>query len=155
MAPNLKSIPQKPSVNARRVVLVGGCFDFIHFGHIHFLTEAKRLGDHLLVALESDENVKRRKGNTRPIHTQEKRAIMLRALSAVDEVLALPTMEKDSDYAALVSQIKPAVIAITQDDPYFVHKQKQAHSVGASLIAIPKIQTPSTSDLAQILLQEY
>ena len=54
-------------------VLVGGCFDFIHFGHISFLKQAKASGDYLIVALESDENVRLAKGDARPIHTQEQR----------------------------------------------------------------------------------
>ncbi|MBI3343244.1 adenylyltransferase/cytidyltransferase family protein, partial [Candidatus Gottesmanbacteria bacterium] len=58
-------------------ILVGGCFDLLHYGHIRFLEEAKKLGDHLVVALESDENVRRMKGEGRPIHTQAQRKEML------------------------------------------------------------------------------
>ncbi len=71
-------------------VLVGGCFDLLHFGHIKFLEEAKKSGDYLVVALESDENVRRTKGETRPIHTQEQRKAMLESLTCVDEVIMLP-----------------------------------------------------------------
>ena len=81
-----------------KVVLVGGCFDVLHFGHIEFLKHAKEQGTFLVVALESDENVKRRKGDLRPIHTQEQRKGMLQALSFVDEVIMLPTMTHDNEY---------------------------------------------------------
>ena len=67
-------------------VLVGGVFDIIHYGHVHFLKNAKSLGDHLVVALESDKNVKRLKGEKRPIHNQNQRREMLESLEFVDEV---------------------------------------------------------------------
>lgn len=132
-------------------VLVGGCFDFIHFGHISFLTQAKALGEHLVVALESDENVKRAKGNTRPLHTQQQRKIMLEALRVVDEIIALPPMNSDEAYAELIKHIHPSIIAITQGDPMKEKKQHHAHAIGASVIMIPKIHTPSTSQLAKLL----
>lgn len=135
----------------KRVVLVGGCFDLIHYGHISFLQEAKKHGDHLIVALESDENVRRRKGDLRPIHSQEQRAKMLRALVFIDEVLILPHMQTDKDYFDLVRRIKPEVIAVTQGDPYIEKKQRQAKEIGAIVVVIPKIATPSTSQLAKLL----
>lgn len=135
----------------KKVVLVGGCFDVIHFGHVEFLRRAKQHGNHLLVALEADENVRRRKGSTRPIHSQEQRKKMLEALSFVDEVLALPVMTKDQEYYDLVERTKPHVIAVTEGDPYQAHKQHQADHVGAMLVVIPKVHTPSTSQLAKLI----
>lgn len=132
-------------------VLVGGCFDLIHFGHISFLTSAKSLGDHLIVALESDENVMRSKGASRPIHSQLQRKKMLETLRCVDEVIELPLMETDEDYASLVTKIKPDVIAITDGDPVEDKKRAHAESVGATLTVIAKIHTPSTSQLAKLL----
>ncbi len=132
-------------------VLVGGCFDFIHFGHISFLKQAKMYGDSLVVALESDENVKRAKGETRPIHSQDKRKIMLESLSFVDEVISLPPMRTDEEYTNLVRDVHPAVIAVTEDDPIMDKKKSQANKVGATLVVIPKIHTPSTSQLAKLL----
>jgi rfaE bifunctional protein nucleotidyltransferase chain/domain len=135
----------------KRIVLVGGCFDVIHYGHIQFLKQARALGDYLVVALESDENVKRRKGESRPIHTQVQRKHMLEAITYVDQVYSLPTMEKDTDYFTLVQKIRPHIIAVTQGDPYLEHKQKQATTIGATVVEIPKIHTPSTTQLAKLL----
>ncbi len=132
-------------------VLVGGCFDFIHFGHIVFLKQAKSYGDLLVVALESDENVRRSKGDARPIHTQEQRKNMLEALSFVDEVIALPPMKTDAEYFDLVNSVQPTVIAITDGDPISETKKAQADAIGATLVIIPKIYTPSTSQLAKLL----
>lgn len=138
-------------MDPKKIILVGGCFDFIHFGHISFLKQAKSYGNYLIVALESDENVRHAKGETRPIHSQSQRKEMLESLSFVNEVIALPPMRADDEYFDLVSRIKPAVIAITQGDPIVDKKQIQADKVGASLVVIPKIHTPSTSQLAKLL----
>lgn len=132
-------------------VLVGGCFDLIHYGHVRFLTEAKKLGDRLVVALESDENVRRMKGSSRPIHTQEQRRDMLLALTVVDHVLMLPPMSTDREYADLVMRVKPFVIAVTEGDPILEKKQGHAALVGATVSVIPKVHTPSTSQLAKLL----
>lgn len=132
-------------------VLVGGCFDLLHFGHIAFLKKAKEQGERLVVALESDENVRHMKGAARPIHSQAQRKEMLEALSIVDEVIALPAMRSDEDYQKLVADVAPSVIAITQGDPIEEKKRKQAKDIGATLVIIPKIHTPSTSQLAKLL----
>ncbi|OGG24235.1 hypothetical protein A3A79_03545 [Candidatus Gottesmanbacteria bacterium RIFCSPLOWO2_01_FULL_43_11b] len=132
-------------------VLVGGCFDFIHYGHIVFLREAKKLGDHLIVLLESDENVRKTKGEARPIHSQSQRKEMLESLSIINEVIALPPMHSDQEYFAVVDKIKPSIIAVTQGDPIIEKKKQQAQSIGAELITIPKVHTPSTSQLAKLL----
>lgn len=140
--------PVKPDT-AR--VLVGGCFDLLHFGHISFLSKAKTYGEELVVALESDENVRKAKGDLRPIHTQVQRKEMLDALMCVDDVLMLPVMTGFDDYFTMVKKVNPSVIAITQGDPLQDKKQKQADLIGASLVVIPKIHTPSTSQLAKLL----
>lgn len=134
-----------------KTVLVGGCFDILHFGHILFLKQAKSHGDHLLVALESDESVRHMKGDLRPIHTQNQRKIMLESLTFVDEVLPLPPMKSDDEYRNLVERLKPSVIAVTQGDPILGKKKSQAEAIGARLVVIPKIHTPSTSQLAKLL----
>jgi rfaE bifunctional protein nucleotidyltransferase chain/domain len=134
-----------------KTVLVGGCFDILHFGHISFLAAAKKLGDYLIVLLESDENVKRYKGPTRPIHTQEQRKAMLESLRFVDMVVMLPPIEGDAQYATLVSQMHPSIIATTEGDPIIEKKRAQATACGARLEVIPKIHTPSTSQLAKLL----
>lgn len=134
-----------------RVVLVGGCFDLLHYGHIAFLKQAKAQGDHLVIALESDENVRRMKGPNRPIHNQGQRKLMLEALKFVDEIIMLPTLTTDQEYLGLVHRLKPQVIAVTESDPILDKKQQQASEVGAEVVVIPKIHTPSTSQLAKLL----
>src|SRR5579872_1192323 len=82
----------------KRIVLVGGCFDLLHIGHITFLEDAKKQGDLLIVLLESDETITALKGNKRPINSQKIRAKILTALSAVDFVILLEPHMKNEDY---------------------------------------------------------
>lgn len=132
-------------------VLVGGCFDVLHYGHIQFLEQAKKLGDTLIVILESDKSVKRMKGEYRPIHTQAQRNKMLTALKFVDDVINLDFLTADREYLAIIKTISPNVIAITQGDAMESKKRDHAKAVGAEIAVIPKIETPSTSQLAKLL----
>ncbi len=134
-----------------RIVLAGGCFDIFHIGHVRFLSEAKAMGDYLIVLLESDRKVKNLKGRSRPVFGQKERAEMLSALRSVDLVVLLPTIENDSDYLNLVMDIKPDIIAVTENDPNIKNKRRQAKKIGGKLKIIPLTKTFSTSKLATIL----
>jgi rfaE bifunctional protein nucleotidyltransferase chain/domain len=135
-------------------VLVGGVFDILHYGHIQFLKKAKGLGDYLIVALESDKSVKRLKGEKRPIHGQYQRREMLESLHFVDRVIILKDEMKDQDYEKLVKIISPQIIAVTKGDPVIGKKRKQAEAVGAKLVEISRIKSPSTSQIAKLLKLE-
>jgi len=138
-----------------KIVLVGGCFDILHLGHVIFLEKAKRLGDKLVVLLESDENIKKNKGNNRPVNNQENRAKMLMSLKAVSKVIKLPEMKTDEEYLALIKKIKPSVIAITGGDKRIFQKKEQAKMVGAKLVKVIKqIPYQSTSRIVEIIAQD-
>ncbi len=75
-------------LNGRRIVFTNGCFDILHPGHVDYLTQARDLGDILVVGLNSDNSVKRQnKGPNRPINTQEARAKVLAGLGCVDAIV--------------------------------------------------------------------
>lgn len=117
----------------KKLVLVGGCFDVLHPGHIIFLEKAKLAGDYLVVLLESDEKIKRIKGSNRPIFSQKERAKMLKALKVVDRVVLLPFTNEDKEYDKIAGKIKPDIIATTSGDPQIHHKQRVAKLTGARL----------------------
>lgn len=144
--PNSKVLPGK--------VLVGGVFDILHYGHIHFLREAKKLGEVLVVALESDKNVKRLKGNSRPFHNQNQRREILESLTFVDEVIILKESMSDEDYKNLVQTTKPNILAVTAGDPILKKKKSHAKTVNAKVVEIPKIKVPSTTQIAKLLKLE-
>jgi FAD synthetase len=132
-------------------VLVGGCFDILHYGHIYFLKQARALGDNLIVAIESDKNIRKLKGKNRPIQNQNQRKEILESLKFVDKAIILPNEMKDKNYFKFVETIKPQIIAVTKGDPLLIKKQDQAESIGAKVVEIAKIKAPSTSQIAKIL----
>lgn len=123
----------------RKIVLVGGCFDILHPGHVIFLQKAKKTGDILIVLLESDEKVRVLKGKDRPVLTQNERAIVLSALEQVDHVVMLPFMKSDTEYDDLVERIKPDVIAVTAKDTNIHHHQRSAKKFGAKLESVTEM----------------
>lgn len=129
----IKRIKEKENI-----VLTGGCFDIIHTGHIEFLTKAKKLGA-VFVLLESDEKIKKTKGDNRPIHNQKQRAFMLSKLEVVDYIILLDHIKSYANYLKLVEKIRPDIIAISTPDPMKKEKLAQAKRVGAKLIGVVKI----------------
>jgi rfaE bifunctional protein nucleotidyltransferase chain/domain len=70
-----------------KVVFTNGCFDLLHLGHIHYLAQAKDLGTHLIIGVNSDQSVSRIKGPQRPIKDEQTRLHLLAALACVDAVV--------------------------------------------------------------------
>ncbi len=133
------------------IVLVGGCFDILHIGHIKFLEEANKMENVLMVLLESDAKVKKLKGKNRPYFTQKDRAGVLASVNTIDYVILLPPLNTDEDYNNLILQIRPKVIAVTANDPLISKKEKQAKAVGGEIRIIPYLATLSSSRLAKLL----
>lgn len=137
------------------IVLTGGCFDILHPGHFALLRKAKEAGDILFVLLESDEKIKKLKGSSRPIHSQQERTDMLTGLKTVDYILPLPILTKNSDYDDIIMAIRPNIIATTENDPSMTHKQRQASLVNAQVLEVTKyIPHKSTSHLVDLLSKE-
>lgn len=90
-----------------RVVLANGCFDLLHVGHVRYLHGAKALGGKLVVALNSDESVRKLKGEGRPLMPEQERAEILAALSDVDAVVIFSEL----DVRALIREMRPDVQA--------------------------------------------
>jgi|JI8StandDraft_1071087.scaffolds.fasta_scaffold35599_2 cytidyltransferase-like protein len=133
--------------NNKKVVLIGGCFDILHYGHINFLKNAKAVGDLLVVALEPDDLIFLSKKRL-PIHTQSQRAINLTAIRYVDYVILLPRLNGFKDYNQLVQDVRPNVIAVTSNDPQIHNKKIQAHNAGAKLkLVIDRIEKFATSKI--------
>jgi D-glycero-beta-D-manno-heptose 1-phosphate adenylyltransferase len=91
----------------KRVVTTNGCFDLLHMGHIQYLTEAKALGDLLLVGINSDASVKRLKGPSRPINPEQVRARQIASLECVDYVVIF----EEATPEELIRRVRPDVHA--------------------------------------------
>ncbi|MCV3383519.1 D-glycero-beta-D-manno-heptose-7-phosphate kinase [Campylobacter sp. IFREMER_LSEM_CL292] len=110
-------------IQNQKVVFTNGCFDIVHYGHIKYLEKAKKLGDILVVGLNSDESVKRLKGNSRPINLEFQRACMLASMYFVDYVVIF---NDDTPYE-LIEFLKPDVLVKGAD-----YKGKEI--VGSNLV---------------------
>lgn len=144
---DLPNILKKIHDQKKSIVLTGGVFDVLHLGHIKFLKEAKNAGDVLFVFLESDENVKNKKGGDRPVNSQKNRSIILGALDSIDYIIPLTGVTRNEEYDKLILQIEPKSIALTEGDINTKKREKQAQMSGAELILIKKVEGPSTTDL--------
>jgi D-beta-D-heptose 7-phosphate kinase/D-beta-D-heptose 1-phosphate adenosyltransferase len=91
----------------KKVVFTNGCFDLIHSGHAIYLDAAKKLGDFLVVGLNSDESVRRLKGNNRPILSFRERALLLSYLNPVDLVVGF----SDDTPLRLIIKLRPDTLA--------------------------------------------
>jgi rfaE bifunctional protein nucleotidyltransferase chain/domain len=89
-----------------RIVFTNGCFDIIHRGHIEYLAKARELGDILVVGLNTDESVKRIKGDNRPLQDQYSRALILASFRFVSSVIFF---NEDTPYE-LIKRIQPDIL---------------------------------------------
>jgi cytidyltransferase-like protein len=133
------------TMHQKKIVLIGGCFDVLHLGHIEFLKKAKAAGDYLVVTLEPDERLLKYK-HRKSTHTQKERAYILSTIRFVDKVILLPVLNGFDGYLKLVRDINPSVIAVTADDPQFENKKKQAKAInGIVEVVINRLEGFSTS----------
>ena len=101
----LKKIVTAEKKRGRTVVLANGCFDLIHIGHIRYLRDARKQGDVLIVALNSDSSVRRLKGRGRPLLGQKERAEILASFSSVDFV----TIFREPNVERILRALNPDV----------------------------------------------
>ena len=90
----------------KKIVFTNGCFDILHKGHVTYLSEAKKLGDLLIVGLNSDASVKRLKGNERPINNEDDRKFVLSQLKSVDFV----EIFNEDTPLSLIMKIMPKIL---------------------------------------------
>lgn len=135
--------------NGRRVVFTNGCFDLLHPGHTRYLAQARGLGDHLIVAVNSDRSVRALKGPGRPIFPEEERAEILAALASVSAV----TVFDDLTPRALIARLLPDILVKGADwGPDEIVGREEVEEAGGKVISIPITQGYSTSALIQAAL---
>lgn len=149
-------ISKKLHSDKKTLVISGGCFDILHLGHVKFLKNAKKQGNLLLILLESDESVKKLKGQERPINAQTERAEILAAISFVDYVILLNGIKSNDEYDKLIKDLNPDIIAVTKNDPNVIHNQRQAKQIGASVLeVIARIPNKSSTNLAKLIAENF
>ena len=134
-----------------KIVLTNGCFDLLHAGHVEFLREAKNQGDRLIVAINSDESVRRLKGDDRPIIPLEHRMTILAGLGAVDWVVSF-SADTPRD---LLSALKPDVLVKGGDyDISQVVGADIVEALGGVVKVLPFLEDCSTSALVQKIREQ-
>jgi D-beta-D-heptose 7-phosphate kinase/D-beta-D-heptose 1-phosphate adenosyltransferase len=121
------------------IVFTNGCFDILHRGHIEYLKQSKLLGNYLIVAINSDDSVRRLKGKGRPVNNQWDRKYFLEELRCVDEVIIF---EEDTPYD-LIKKLAPDII--TKGGDYAV-EEVVGHNLARTVI-IPFVEGYSTTSI--------
>lgn len=132
----------------RKIVFTNGCFDVLHFGHVQYLLEARKLGDMLVVGLNSDTSVRRLKGESRPINGENERAFVLAALAFVDYVVVF---EEDTP-KELIEVVKPDILVKGGD--YTIENIVGADFVmqnGGTVTTIPFVEGFSSTHIIEQL----
>jgi len=141
---------QKWRAANKKIIFTNGCFDLIHVGHLRTFNEAKKMGDLLVVGINSDRSVKALKGETRPLISEQERAELISALKPVDYVIIFDEMNA----SRLLDTIKPDVYVKGGD--YTLDNLPEKDSIIRSKIEvkfIPLVAGISTTELVKRVRQ--
>lgn len=134
----------------RKIVLANGCFDLFHVGHIRYLAGAKSLGDVLIVGINSDEQVRKLKGESRPYMPENERAEIISSLRCVDYVTIFtePTVEE------LIRAIRPDIHAKGTDyTTETVPEREIVKEYGGRVAIVGDPKDHSSSELIELISQ--
>ncbi|MEJ2006973.1 MAG: D-glycero-beta-D-manno-heptose 1-phosphate adenylyltransferase [Acidobacteriota bacterium] len=135
-----------------RVVFTNGCFDLLHPGHTRYLAEAKKLGDVLIVAVNSDRSVRDLKGDGRPIFPQEERAEILAALESVDYV----TIFDSPTPQAVIARMLPDILVKGAGwGPDEIVGRAEVESAGGRVVSMPAVAEFSTTAIVDAVHKIY
>ena len=133
---------------SHNVVFTNGCFDVLHRGHVTYLAAARDLGDCLVVGLNSDDSVKRLKGENRPINNENDRAPVLAALSFIDYIILF----EEETPKNLIEQVRPDILVKGGD--YKIEDIVGADFVqknGGKVLTIPFVDGYSSTKIINVL----
>jgi len=138
--------------NKKTVVFTNGVFDILHRGHVEYLNSAKALGDILIIGLNSDESVRRLKGNLRPIVPMPDRLFVLENIKAVDHVVPF----NEDTPLELIKALDPDILVKGGD--YTIETIVDAEFVlanGGSVMPLPFIKGKSSTSILDIIINRY
>ncbi len=139
----LKKIVAELKAKGKKIVTTNGVFDIVHIGHIRYLQQAKKLGDILIVAINSDSSTKKLKGPKRPLNNENDRAEALAALECVDYV----TIFNEENPIKILGVIKPNIHAKGGDyDISRIIEKDAVEKNNGKVVLIPKARGYSTTD---------
>lgn len=126
----------------KKIVSTSGCFDILHVGHVRNLAEAKKLGDILVVGINSDTSVRRYKGRTRPIINERERAEVIAALKPVDYVYIF----SEDNPCSCIEKLRPHVHVKGRGAPHDLEK-KAVEKGGGTFMSVRFIKGKSTTNM--------
>tara|TARA_Y100000310_G_scaffold34634_1_gene32798 strand:- start:10 stop:513 length:504 start_codon:yes stop_codon:yes gene_type:complete len=148
----LKDISEELRNQNKKIVTTNGIFDILHIGHIRYLQEAKKLGDVLIVAVNSDFSTKRIKGPKRPLNNEKDRVEALAALECVDYVAIF----NEENPIKILEQIKPNIHVKGGDyDMNQIIEKDAVEKNNGKVVLIPKVKDYSTSNLINKIIKAY
>lgn len=146
----LKQAVADARARGERVVMTNGCFDILHVGHVSYLANARKLGDRLIVAVNSDASTRRLKGETRPVNPLDQRMIVLGALGAVDWVVPF---EEDTPQR-LISEILPDILVKGGDyQPDEIAGSKEVWAAGGQVMVLNFEDGISTTNIIKNIMK--
>lgn len=135
-----------------RIVFTNGCFDLLHLGHLRYLIDARKLGDFLVLGLNSDRSVREIKGDRRPITSQDQRAEVIAGLMAVDAVVIFD----DPTPYELIKAVQPDVLVKGGDWPVDQIVGKDiVEQRGGAVLNIPLTPGLSTTNIIERIVSLY
>jgi rfaE bifunctional protein nucleotidyltransferase chain/domain len=147
----LKEKIDKLKNEEKKIVFTNGCFDLLHRGHVEYLKEAKNLGDFLLIAINSDDSVRRLKGYSRPIFSESDRAEILSSLKSVDFVCVF---EEDTPLA-IISYLIPNILVKGGDyNLDNIVGRDVVENNGGKVITIPFVENKSTTNIVNNIMNK-
>ena len=138
----------------KKVVTTNGCFDIIHVGHVRNLEAARKLGDILILGVNSDRSVKKNKGDLRPIVPAHERAEVLAALMCVDYVFIFETKSP----IPWIQKIRPSVHVKgkgSECSPVFAPEKKAVEEGGGIMHLASQIKDRSTTNIIETIVRRY
>jgi rfaE bifunctional protein nucleotidyltransferase chain/domain len=125
-----------------KIVLTSGSFDLVHLGHVKYLARAKELGDVLVVGVDSDEKIRRRKGEDRPMVPEGERLEMLAHQRPVDLIF----LKDDAERWGLIKAVRPDVLVLTEDHHYSDEELAGLREYCASIEILERQAAVTTSE---------
>jgi len=151
-ANDLISILESQKAQGEKVVFTSGCFDILHLGHISYLKSAAKLGNVFVVGLNTDDSIKRIKGDSRPIISEEQRAEIISLLDFVDYV----TFFDEDTPEAILELLKPDVFVKGGDyNEEDLPEASVVKSYGGEISLVPFIEGYSSSKIIDKILKSY
>ena len=143
---SLKHLVARWKVKSNRIVFTNGCFDILHVGHIHTLKEALKLGDKLIVGVNSDQSVKRLKGEERPLINEHDRAELIASMAVVDAVVIF---DEDTPLSLIKATIPNVLVKGGDWRVEEIVGGELVQQAGGDVVSIPFVSNQSSTQIIQ------